>query len=147
MDDKIRNYQKELEAILDGLADYIETVPGEHLLEDARAGGEDLKQTVDLGKATLLQAVTDFEQKKLKAARRAYEERIAAMEATSHVLPDDPRERRQQLFAMLGQKPDIGAAFTARHRDFSKMTDDDVESALKELAELGVLYDVEKKHE
>lgn len=144
MSNKPRNYQKELEAILDGIADYIETAPGAHLLEDSRADGEDPSRTAQELRSTLLQSVTDFEQRKLSAARRIYEQRVAAIDKKRHTLPDTAEERRQQLYAVLGRKPEFGVALTAQYRDFVEMTDEDVESALMELAELGVLDDLEQ---
>ena len=41
MSNKPRDYKREVDSILDGLADYIEQAPGDDLLEHARAEGED----------------------------------------------------------------------------------------------------------
>ena len=142
MSNKPQNYKKELDAILDGLADYVEQAPGDHLLEDAIAAGEDPNQTDKRVKAALLQAITNFEQSKLRAARAAYEKRVASIENRPFRFSDGPLARRQQLCFLLDRNPELGAAFTARHRDFVEMTDDDVESALRDLADLGVLDDM-----
>jgi len=142
MSNKPREDKRELDSILAGLADYIEQGPGDDLLEDARAEGEDPSQTAERIKMLLLRAVTNFEQSKLRAARIAYEESVAAIEKKSFPFSDKPFERRQQLNALLSRNPQLGAALTARHRDFVEMTDEDVESALKDLADLGVLDDL-----
>jgi hypothetical protein len=142
MSNKPREYQNELDALFDALADYIEHAPGVDLLEDARATGEDPNETDGQVKDLLLRAVTDFEQSKLRAARIAYEKNVAAIEKKPYSFSDEPAERRQQLYFLLGRNPELGAAFTARHRDLVNISDEDVEGALKDLADLGALDDI-----
>ncbi len=148
MSNKPRDFKKELHGILDGLADHLESAPGQELVEDVRASGEDPSETASRVKRALLRSVTDFEQRKLRAARQAYEQRLAAMEEKrAYVLPGTAAGRREQLYAVLSMKPEMGQALTTRYRDFSEMTDEDVESALRELAELGVLGDLGLKND
>jgi hypothetical protein len=142
MSNKPRDYQNELDALFEGVADYIEHAPGVELLEDARAAGEDPNETDGQVKELLLRAVTDFEQSKLRASRIAYKKNVAAIDKKAYSLSAEPAERRQQLYFLLGRNPELGAAFTARHRDFVNISDEDVEGALKDLADLGALDDL-----
>src|SRR6267378_891704 len=93
-----RDYRKELEGILDGLAELMETATPEEILEDAHAAGENPKVVADNIKTKLLQAVRRFEQKKLEVARQAYELHTTKSAPKKYCLPDTPHERRRWLF-------------------------------------------------
>lgn len=139
MSNKAQHFKQKWNAILDGLADHIEIAPAENLLEDARAAGKDPAETAAEIKNILLEAATGFEQRKLNAARRVHEERVRSMSTRSYSLPANAEERRAVLFGLFAGNPEMGAVLTTQHRNFKEMTDEEVASALKELAELGLL--------
>jgi hypothetical protein len=139
MSNKARDSRRKWNAILEELADYIETAPANDLLEDARAAGKDPAQTAAEVKRILLDAVTGFEQRKLRAAREAHQQRVRSMSTRSYSLPESAAERRAMLYGLFARNPEMGAVLTTQHRNFEEMTDQEVESALQELAELGFL--------
>ncbi len=141
MSDNRRDYRRELEGILDGLAESIESATPEELLEDARLGGEDPGAIARHVQETLLNAVKKFEQKKLEAARQAYQLNANNSAPKNYCLPDAPHERRQRLFAIFQSRPRLGEVLTIQHRSFDDLSDEDVQTALEELAELGFLDD------
>lgn len=141
MSDKQRDYRKELEGILDGLAESIEAATPEETLADAQAAGENPEAIANNVKKTLLDAVKRFEQRKLEAARQAYRLRATDSGPKKFCLPDTPHERRRWLFAVFRSKPRLGEVLTIQHRSFEDLSDEDVQTALEELAELGFLDD------
>ncbi len=73
-------------------------------------------------------------------ARAVYESSVTAISSRTYNLPRDNSERRTLLNAVLAQKPDLQSlALTAQHRELKDLTDADIESFLKQLAELGLL--------
>lgn len=141
MADEGRDSRKELEGILDGLAELMETATPDEILEDSQAAGENSKVVADKIKTKLLQAVRRFEQKKLEAARQAYQLHAMNSAPKKYCLPDTPHERRRWLFAVFQSKPRLGEVLTIQHRSFEDLSDEDVRTALEELAELGLLDD------
>ncbi len=97
-------------------------------------------------KSSLLAGIKRFEQRKLQAAREAYKTRTGA-QRKQFALPSTPEGRREQLLAILASKPQMQAMLTVQHRDFESLTDDDIQSALEELSELGVFDDGRKQPE
>jgi hypothetical protein len=141
MSDNQRDYRKESEGILDGLAESIEAATPEELLEDTRLGDEDPVTVARHVEETLLNAVKKFEQKKLEAARQAYQLNAISRAPKNCCLPDTPHERRRRLLAVFQSRPRLGEVLTIQHRSFEDLSDEDVQSALEELAELGFLDD------
>lgn len=127
--------------ILDRLAEYIENTPGEQLLEDARLEGRDPAQTAKSVKALLREAVKRHHVGWLRNAQVGYDEAVAAMKSRFVKLPETPGRRRSLLEAILSQQPALRPAFTFQNRDFTELTDEDVEKHLRKLALLGVLDD------
>lgn len=132
-----RDAKKELDNILEELLDSIQAASPEEIAEDVRSGGRDIKDIAAAVKGDLLAAVRRFEQRKLRAARAQYESRVGT-QRPSYTLPGTAVERRTQLMAILTAKPEMKRMLTVQHRDFENLTDEDVESALEELGELGL---------
>ena len=141
MSDKQRDYRKELEGILDGLAETIEAASPEEILAEAEAAGENPEAIAGHVRETLLSAVKKFEQRKLDAAREACRQRATHSRSKKYYLPDTKEDRRQLLFTVFQNKPRLGEVLTIQHRSFEDLSDEDVQSALEELAELGFLDD------
>jgi len=141
MVNKPRSESERLGRILDRLAEYIETASGAQLLEDARLEGRDPAKTVKRVKGLLRQAVNTHSLRQLKKAQEGYEESVTAMKSRFVELPATPERRRSLLEAILSQQPALRPAFTFQNRDFTELTDEDVENHLRKLALLGVLDD------
>lgn len=77
--------------------------------------------------------------KKLADAKEAYERQVAAMKSRHYEIPSTPSKRRELLMSAIAGRPGVGSVLTAQFRDLSGMSDADVESALRQLFELGFL--------
>jgi hypothetical protein len=134
-----RDAEKNLDSILEGMLNSIEDASPEDVAQELRANGEDLNAIGAEVKDSLLAAVKRFEQRRLTAAREAYKSRIETQ--SRYVLPATPKAQREQLLAIMSAKPQMAAMLTAQHRNFENLSDEDIKSALEELAELGVFED------
>lgn len=141
MSNERRDYRSELQGIMDSLAEYVEHAPEEELLEDATVEGESTNETADRVRLILLDAVTQYQQRPLREARLAYNKQVAAMQQRTYDLPSTPAERRTLLWACLAKNQQMQAMVTGQFRDFDGMTDSDIESLLKQFADLGLLGD------
>jgi hypothetical protein len=137
-----RDAKKELDAILERLLDSIRDAPPEEMAEEALASGQDLREIEDEVKSSLRAGLKRFEQRKLQAAKEAYKLRTE-QQPKRYVLPPTAEGRRSQLFGIFNTRPEMKAMLTAQHRNFDNLTDQDVESALEQLAELGLFDDGE----
>lgn len=130
-----------LDGILEGLSDSIAEDSPAELLEEARASGQDPEAITKEVKNILQAALKRFEQRKLDAAREAYRQHAEGRSGRDERIAPSPEERKRQLSAILRSNPEIGAVLTTQHREFETLSDEDVESALEDLAELGFLDD------
>lgn len=143
MVDKAKSGSERLGRIVDRLAEYVQSAPGDELLEDARREGHDPGQTTKRVKGLLHQAVKNHQQKQLKRAEEEYEREVAAMKSRHIKLPQTPERRRALLSAVFSRQPQLQAAFTFQNRGFSELTDEDIENHLRKLALLGVLDEMQ----
>jgi hypothetical protein len=130
-----------LRELLDDLAEAIEQAPPEELLAEAKAAGQDTEQIAAEVKSTLLDAVRSFEQRKLHTARSAYRARSTARRIRGFVMPASPAERLRML-TNAATKDQRVAKITAKFRNLTNISDDDVRSALEDLMELGAFDDI-----
>ena len=142
MADKPRTDAKRLARILDGLAEYIQNSPAEALLEDARQEGHDPEQIAAHVRDVLKVAVKTHQQRELNRAREAYAQEVESIRTRPIQLPAKPETRRSWLQAVFAQQPRLQAAFTMQNREFSTLTDEDVEAHLRKLEMLGILKDI-----
>lgn len=130
-----RDSKKDLDAIFEGLLNSIQEASPEEIAEELRSAGVDVDAIAGDVKDALLAGVRRFEQRKLTAAREQYKSRMQAPK--KYVLPATAADRRDQFLAILAARPQMKRMLTVQHRDFSNLTDADIESALEELGELG----------
>jgi predicted transcriptional regulator len=133
--------RRPLDGILEGLAESVAREDPEQLLEEARTSGQNPESIAQRLKDVASAALKKFEQRKLEAAREAYYLHAAKGPENKESVASTPDERKRQLSAILESNPDIGAVLTAQHREFESLSDEDVQSALEDLAELGFLGD------
>jgi len=128
--------RKKLEVILDHLVDSVESTPAEELFAEAARSGQDTTQVATRAKDSLLKGIREFEQRKLHAARSAYRARSSELRNRRFTLPATADERRKLLFNS-AQNNRLVQRVTARFRDLTELSDEDVDSALEDLMELG----------
>ena len=134
------NSRTPLEGILEGLAESIAHEDAEELLCEAQAAGRDPKAIAANLRRAAESVLKRLEQKKLEAARDAY--RLHSIGGVKNVhIAATPEGRKRQLSAILERNPDVRDALTTQYREFEGSSDDDIESALEDLAELGFLDD------
>lgn len=131
----------DLKALFDDLAEAVEQAPPEDLLAEAKAAGQDTERIAAEVKNTLLEAVRGFEQRKLHAARSAYRTRSAARHTRRIAMPATPAQRRRMLMDAATTNNRV-ARVTAKYRDLKDLSDEDVQSALEDLMELGAFDDI-----
>jgi hypothetical protein len=133
------NARRPLDGILEGLAESVAREDPEELLEEARAVGQNPESIAQRLKIIASAALKKFEQRKLEAAREAYRLHSAGAQKKNDYIARTPDGRKRQLSTLLEGNPEIGAVLTTQHREFESLSDEDVESALEDLAELGFL--------
>lgn len=131
----------DLRELVGNLAEAVEQASPEDLLAEAKAAGQNTEQIAADVKNTLLDAVLSCEQRKLHAARSAYRIRSTARRTRRFVMPATPAERLRMLTDAAARDQRV-AKITAKFRDLTKISDDDVRSALEDLMELGAFDDV-----
>ena len=130
--------RSKLETLYANLAQGVENASPEDVLAEAQAEGYDINQIASSVRATMLDAVRNFEQRKLHAARHGYRKRSTELRNRQNKLPSTPAERLA-LLIQAARGDERVAKVTARFRDFKDLTDEDVQSALEDLLELGAL--------
>ena len=138
--------ETKMHALFEALADNVDALSDEEVLADCREDGRSPADVATRARSTLQNAVKAFKQRPLLAARRERERFIERMRAARHRLPADPQLRRDLLAAMMAQ-PQAQGMLTAHGRDFTALTDEDVEEAILELMHLGVVPSGDKSEE
>jgi hypothetical protein len=138
------SYEGELAAIMNALAESVAEASNEEVLEDVRVRGEDPTEAARQTKDVLLNTLKLHGQRRLHEAQKQYDVRIADMRAKKYQLPDSASERRQLFDFVLSQQSAVRSLITTQHREFISLSDDDVESFLRQLQELGFLDELSK---
>jgi len=136
---KAHSHTERLTRILDYLGDHIRNAPGDELLETAREEGRYPGEVNSRIKSILLRTFKSHQQKALTEAREGHRREVASIAEGHFDLPKTAKGRREWLLAALAQAPQLEPAFTVQHRDLSELSDEDIESHLKKLSQLGVL--------
>jgi hypothetical protein len=143
-----RDYEAELRAIMDALAESVAEASDEDVLREAREAGEDPRTTADRVRNVLKRAAKDFEQRRLRAAAKTHAERVQSLRAHSYTLPNTPEDRKNLFTLVMTRKPELRRALvTLQNREFRNFTDADIQSCLEQLGALGVLREFEERQE
>jgi hypothetical protein len=135
-----KNYDEQLSAIMNRLAESVLELSDDQVLAEEREKGIDPTKEAESIRNVLRHSSKMQRMQKLQAAERAYEENVARLNKNQYQFPDSPTRRKQLLAAVFAAKPDVQSVLlTAQHRDFEQLTDVDVESLLRQLADLGIL--------
>lgn len=148
MADRERNYEEELENLLEGVAEHTLNMSDEEIAAEIREEGGDPERVAEETRDVLRRAVKAHRQRKLVEAQARYDERTAAMIERKYSLPDSLEEQRELLMSLLARNPQMQSALlTAQHRDFKDLPDSEVTSYLKQLQDLGALDEVARDEE
>lgn len=136
----------DIRTLFGNLAESVEQASPEDLLAEAKAAGQNTAKIAAGIKTTLLDAVRGFEQRKLHAARSAYRTRSTARHTRRFVMPATPAERLRMLMDAAAKNKRV-ARVTAKYRDLTELSDEDVQSALEDLVELGAFDDIGEQND
>jgi hypothetical protein len=140
MPEKPRDYEREREAIFEALAESVAEASDAEILAEVTESNEDPKRAAERIRSVLNTAMKAYEQRRLREAQMAYERRVALLREKHYSLPGTPEARRSLFAEIMRWQPDLGAALlTVQHREVTDLTDADIETALKQLDELGVI--------
>ena len=132
---------KRLYALMDALAETEACLSDKQVLEDAAAEAVDA-EPVGRVRSVLLAGIQRAKRRRLEEARGTYERAVASMGSISGWLPEGPAARRALLSRVVQRRPEMReAVVTLQHRNFESLSDDDVESALRQLHHLGIVDD------
>ena len=132
-----------LEAMFDALAESICNESDDELLEDLRQEGVDPEAEANRLKNMMFDTLQAFQQRGLVSAQEGYRRRVEQLEGEKYPIPKSRQERRS-LFSLILQQPQYAGLVTAQYRDFKDLSDEDIETCLEDLAELGILDEMDK---
>jgi len=130
--------QEKLDAIMEALGDSVLEASDDEIIEELRLAGVDPDAEAARLKAKMLATVKAFRQRALAAAQAGYRSRLEQVDRKPYAVPKTPAARRE-LFSFVIQQPQYAQYVTAQYRDLENLTDNDIESYLQDLAELGIL--------
>ncbi len=139
---KDRTDEEKLNALIDALGDSVLEARNDEILEEFRMSGIDVDEEPARLKKMMLETVKVFGQRSLKAARAAYDREIEQMEKKPYTIPETAPERRK-LFTLFTKNPRFDQFVTAQYRNLEELTDNDIKTYLEDLAELGILQELE----
>ncbi len=125
---------EELHLLMSFLAESVAQMSDDQVKEEF--GADPKPRTKEILKA----ALKDCHKQKLREARAEYESATKGLSSRSYDLPHGKGEQRALLSSILSRQPELRSlAFTAQHRELKDLPDADVESFLRQLADLGLL--------
>jgi hypothetical protein len=146
MADKPRNYKKLLWQLSESAADAIENMTDQELLVESQMEGGDVPERTTEDVLNIFRSVEKKQkQKEFIAAKKLYALRQQEIRWRRVVLPESRQEKRKLFDFAMTKMPELGMAFTAQYRDLRDLTEDDIDSFLKQMEQLGVLEEIVKK--
>ena len=128
-----------LQKLMEALADHEAGLTDEQILDDAVAAGIDVKAEAERVRDALLGGIRKEKRARLDRAEEEHKRAVARITAASARLPRTPQERRARLQRAIDRAPQL--RLTLQNRGLESVSDEDVESALRQLAHLGLLDD------
>ena len=138
-----RTASEEMEAIFDAIGESICNESDEEILEDLRQVGIDPDAEAVRLTELMLNTLEAFQQQRLVAARAQYKRRIEQLEERKYRIPRGAKEQRS-LFSLILRQPRFADLITAQYRELKDLTDTDIETYLEDLAELGILEELDQ---
>lgn len=128
-----------LQKLLEGLAEHEAGLTDQQILDDAMAAGIDVKAEAERVRGALLGGIRKEKRARLDRAEEEHKRAVARIAGASARLPRTPQERRARLQRAIDRAPQL--RLTLQNRGLESVSDEDVESALRQLAHLGLLDD------
>ena len=138
-----RTSSERLEAMFEALAESICNAGDGELLEDLRQEGVDPEAEANRLKGMMLDTLKAFQQRRLVSAQKGYRRRVEQLEKKKHPIPGN-RQAQRSLFSLVLQQPRYAGLVTAQYRDLKDLSEEDIETCLEDLAELGILDEMDK---
>jgi hypothetical protein len=135
---RVKDDGERLHAFANAMADSVEAASDEQVLLDARSAGVDPNQTKSHVQQLFRGVVKASKQRRLEQAQAEYKSSLAAFCAATAQLPAQRAEQRALLIRVFQTHPEIRSV-TLQHREFSEMTDSDVQTLLRQAEQLGLL--------
>lgn len=134
-----RDDEEILARLDEDLADLIRDLSDEEIVEAVKAEGEDPAVVAAHARSLIAQAIDRRAAALRRRARQDYEDAVVALTQRQLRLPADPKRRRSLLQTAASRQRSVG--LTLQHRDLTSLSDEDVESQLRKLHELGFIDD------
>lgn len=139
MDEQKQINTDQFERCMSLIADSMEAVPAEVIyLEDEREAATKVECAEGV-RHLLLNQVAFYKRELISEALVEYEMARTKFESHQAALPTDPQARRALLQSILSRSTEYQPLLTLQHRDFRTLSDEDVESLLKQLDILGAI--------
>ena len=138
-----KTQSEKLEAMFDALGESVCNEGADAILEDLRQESVHPEAEATRLKTIMLDTLKAFQQRGLVAAREGYRLRVEQLEKNKYPIPESQEERRS-LFSFVLQQPQYAGLITAQYRDLKDLSDEDIETYLEDLAELGILDELGK---
>lgn len=131
-----------LAAVMNSLAERAVSASDKEILDDAAAAGVDVKAEATRIRSTLADGVLRAKKQRLQDADAQHKRSVAALDQRVARLPSTPAAKRALLDRVVSRRPETRQQLlTLQHREFEEFTNDDVDSALRQLGALGLLDD------
>ncbi len=131
--------KKKNDAVFDMLTQSVAELSDEEVEAEYREDGEELSVIASRVRGILSAAVVEHQSRERERLRAERSSRLDELASFRNRLPASPEKRRQWLRGTLQQHPERATEVTAQFRNLNEMTDDDVASALQQLAFLGLM--------
>jgi hypothetical protein len=141
---KVTNDSEAFSRLLEELAELELRSSDEEIRAEVSAAGLLPSKEVQRIRELIHRSIQSARKHKLLAAEEEYQRELHALASAEFNLPRTAKEQRELLHTCLARCPEINSAVTAQFRDFKELTDADVELALKQLAALGLIRNVNR---
>jgi hypothetical protein len=128
-----------LRALYEEIAESVLEAPDEEIVQETQDDGNTVAAVADHMRNVLRSTWKTHQQASLREAREKYQREAIALKSKAFRVPTSAPGRRQLLMGILAARPEAGKTISAQFRDFSDMTDEDVESWLQQFGYLGLL--------
>lgn len=136
-----RNYELDLQRIVDGMVEAILEAPEKEIDEELREAGIDPDVAAEGLRAKLERTVKKQHAARSARAHHRIQKDLFMMEVHPFELPENAKERMRLLGALLHRKPQLEKKLALQVEDLENLPDEDVTTYLRQLAESGALDD------
>jgi hypothetical protein len=135
-----KNEERKLAALLNGIAESVVQASDEEIISEVESEGLDVSREAERIRNLLKSSVTEFKKQRLAESKDEYKRKVAALNKSNVQRPNSSEERRGLLKKILEWKPMYQQKLvTAQYRNFEGLSQDDIDSLLKQFTELGIL--------